>query len=424
MMLSICAGKNPSLFFVISILALVVFSCSDDRSSSSTEPTASGLELFQLLSPVQTGISFNARGQLLYPGDDTGLYSNISGLAVGDINNDGLPDLFFSGGRGNSRLYLNNGDFSFEDITASSGIKDEGVNNADNQGVNMVDINGDGWLDIYILKTGLRGNFKQQKFTRDGANLLYINQKDNTFREEASKYGLDIIGLSHTANFFDYDGDGDLDVYMIQTGEPGSTFSFSYYEAPPRSPWLNDQFLENQNGRFVDVREKVGLPYRRNIGLSVSVGDVNNDGFGDIYVANDFFGPDFFYLNNGDKTFSEKRESYFTKTPMSAMGSDFADINNDGWVDLFVGEMMPATHRRQKLNLVPFSIEIYDKLEAEGTPQYTRNMLQVNEGGKWFRDIGLFAGVHATEWSWSSFFFDADNDGFKDLYIANGILRI
>ena len=389
-----------------------------NKELETTEPA-----LFELIPPGKSKVTFNAEGRLLYPGDLTGLYSNISGTAVGDINNDGLPDLFFSGGRGNSRLYLNLGNFKFQDITASAGIRDANVNNADNQGVNMVDINGDGWLDIYILKTGITGNFKEQQFNKDGANLLFINQKDSTFKEEASKYGLDIIGLSHTANFFDYDGDGDLDVYMIQTGEPGSAFNFSYYEAPPRSKWLNDLFLENQAGKFVDVTQKAGLPNLRSIGLSVSVGDVNNDGFSDVYVANDFFGPDFFYINNGDRTFSRSLNDFFTKTPMSAMGSDFADINNDGWMDLFVGEMMPSGSKRQKVNLVPFSIEIYNKLEEQGNPQYARNMLQINQAGTSFRDIGFMADVFATEWSWSSFFFDADNDGFKDLFVANGILR-
>ena len=389
-----------------------------DRLSASTTPT-----LFEPYPAARTGLHFNVNGSLLYKGDNSGLLSNVSGVAVGDINNDGLPDLFFSGGPGNSGLFLNEGNFKFRDITQSAGLIDARKNNADNEGVNMVDINGDGWLDIYILKTGLTGNFKKQEFNADGANLLFINQQNNTFKEAASKYGLDLVGLSHTANFFDYDADGDLDVYMGYTGEPGAAFSFPYYKSPPRSRWLNDQFLENKDQRFVDVRKKVGLPYERNIALSVSIGDVNNDGYGDIYVANDFFGRDFFYLNNGDKTFSDKGSEYFTKVPMSAMGSDFADINNDGYLDLFVGEMMPVGHYRQKLNLVPFSIEIYNKLLAENMPQYTRNMLQINQGGNRFRDIGLLADVFATEWSWSSFFFDADNDGHKDLYVANGILR-
>ncbi len=413
------------IFFLLFLLSLFVQSCQKDAAD---EAHARLIEkqaepLFEAYLADRTGLNFNTGGELLYPGDNTGLLSNVSGVAAGDINNDGLPDLLFSGGRGNSGLFLNEGNFKFRDITRSAGLIDARRNNADNEGVNMVDVNGDGWLDIYILKTGLTGNFKKQEFNSDGANLLFINQKDNTFKEQAQQYGLDLVGLSHTANFFDYDADGDLDVYMGYTAEPGAAFSFPYYNSPPRSRWLNDQFLENVNGRFVDVRQKAGLPYERNVALSVSIGDVNNDGFGDIYVANDFFGRDFFFLNNGDKTFSRKLNPYFTKTPMSAMGSDFADINNDGFIDLFTGEMMPHTHARQKLNLVPFSIEIYNKLIAEGMPQYTRNMLQLNQQGQYFRDIGMLAGVYATEWSWSSFFFDADNDGYKDLYVANGILR-
>lgn len=417
-------SSKRKILLLSSLLFFTLFpSCNQSPSSAEDGKKETTIQLFQLKQPPETGLNFNLTGEKLLPGDNTGLTSNVSAVAVGDINNDGLPDLFFSGGVAPSALYLNGGDFKFRDITHSSGIMDHAEGMADNEGVNFVDINGDGYLDIYILKTGITGNFSRQQFTDHGANLLYINQGDNTFVEQASKYGLNLIGLSHTANFFDYDGDGDLDVYMVYTGEPGAAFSFPYYEAPPRSRWLNDQFLENTGDRFVDVREKAGLPYVRNIGLSVAVGDVNNDGFSDIYVANDFFGPDFFYLNNGDKTFREARSEYFTKTPMSAMGSDFADINNDGWLDLFVGEMMPESHRRQKVNLVPFSIEIYNKLRDQGNPQYTRNMLQLNKGGKRFRDIGLLAGVHATEWSWSSFFFDADNDGLKDLYVANGILR-
>ena len=397
--------------------------CTKEETYEETKKTKVEPPLFELLQPAQTGIRFNLGGQLLFKGDPTGLFSNVSAVAAGDINNDGLPDLFFSGGHQNSGLFLNEGGFKFKDITASAGIRDEGEKFSDTEGVNFVDVNGDGLLDIYVLKTGLTGNFKTGQFNKDGSNLLFLNQGNNKFKEAANQFGLDLIGLSHTANFFDYDADGDLDVYMAYTGEPGAAFSFPYYEKPPRSKWLNDQFLENRNGKFVDVRQKVGLPFERNIALSVSVGDVNNDGFGDIYVANDFFGRDFFFLNNGNKTFSDSHADYFTGAPMSAMGSDFSDINNDGWLDLFVGEMMPPSSARQKQNLIPFSINIYNRLQRERKPQFTRNMLQLNQGGSGFRDVGLLAGVHASEWSWSSFFFDADNDGHKDLFVANGILR-
>jgi hypothetical protein len=409
--------------YVLLFSVFIFTACSAPEIESNGEEAVTGIQLFELYRPLQTGLNFKTQGKILHPMDNTGLLSGGSGVAVGDINNDGLPDLFFSGGLNNSALFLNEGNLKFRDITQSAGIIDAGPKMAHSEGVNMVDINGDGFLDIYVLKSGLDGNFNTLQFNRYGANLLFINQGDNTFVEEGAKYGLDLIGLSQTANFFDYDADGDLDVYLVHTPEPGAAFSFPYYNKKPASPVLNDQFLENTGNRFVDVREKAGILYERNVGLSASVADVNNDGYPDIYVANDFFGRDFFYLNNGDKTFSEKLDAFFTKTPMSAMGSDFADINNDGWLDLFVGEMMPETHRRQKLNLVPFSLEIYNKLLAENKAQYTRNMLQINRGGTGFRDIGLLAGVYATEWSWSSFFFDADNDGFQDLFVANGIRR-
>jgi hypothetical protein len=418
--------KNRMISFKYYIFLFSVFiftACSAPEIDSNGEDDVTEIKLFELYRPLQTGLNFKTKGQILHPMDNTGLLSGGSGVAVGDINNDGLPDLFFSGGLNNSALFLNEGNLKFRDITQSAGIIDAGPKIALSEGVNMVDVNGDGYLDIYVLKSGLDGNFNTMQFNRYGANMLFINQGDNTFVEEGAKYGLDVIGLSQTANFFDYDADGDLDVYLVHTPEPGAAFSFPYYNKKPASPVLNDQFLENTGNRFVDAREKAGILYQRNVGLSASVTDVNNDGYADIYVTNDFFGRDFFYLNNGDKTFSEKLDAFFSKTPMSAMGSDFADINNDGWMDLFVGEMMPETHRRQKLNLVPFSLEIYNKLLAENKAQYTRNMLQINRGGTSFRDIGLLSGVHATEWSWSSFFFDADNDGLQDLFVANGIRR-
>lgn len=416
-------GLNSLLQYFPLFVFLSFAACSTTEKEGENGADEAEFALFELYRPLQTGLNFKTKGQILHPMDNTGLLSGGSGVAIGDINNDGLPDLFFSGGLNNSALFLNEGDLKFTDITQSAGLIDAGPNIARSEGVNMVDVNGDGLLDIYVLKSGLDGNFNTLEFNKYGANMLFINQGNNTFKEEAAKYGLDIIGLSQSANFFDYDADGDLDVYIVQTPEPGAAFSFPYYNKKPAAPILNDQFMENTGSRFVDARQKAGLLFERNVGLSVSVADVNNDGYSDIYVANDFFGRDFFYLNNGDKTFSEKLENYFTKTPMSAMGSDFADINNDGWLDLFVGEMMPETHRRQKLNLVPFSLEIYNKLLAENKAQYTRNMLQLNMAGQGFRDIGLMANVYATEWSWASFFFDADNDGFQDLFVANGIRR-
>jgi hypothetical protein len=310
--------KNRMISFKYYIFLFSVFiftACSAPEIDSNGEDDVTEIKLFELYRPLQTGLNFKTQGQILHPMDNTGLLSGGSGVAVGDINNDGLPDLFFSGGLNNSALFLNEGNLKFRDITQSAGIIDAGPKIALSEGVNMVDVNGDGYLDIYVLKSGLDGNFNTMQFNRYGANMLFINQGDNTFVEEGAKYGLDVIGLSQTANFFDYDADGDLDVYLVHTPEPGAAFSFPYYNKKPASPVLNDQFLENTGNRFVDAREKAGILYQRNVGLSASVTDVNNDGYADIYVANDFFGRDFFYLNNGDKTFSEKLDAFFFQNP-------------------------------------------------------------------------------------------------------------
>lgn len=410
-------------FLILLAITLLILACGDD-----TEPTApinpATQSLFQKIPASQSGITHQS---LSHPRDLTGLLSGGGGVAAGDINQDGLPDLLFSGGFNNCKLYLNKGNLQFDEISASAGIIDTGLNIAHSEGVNFVDVNGDGWLDIYILKNGLEYGDRRNTFTKYGANLLYINLgaegKGQTFREAGKEYGLDIIGQSTAAQFFDYDNDGDLDVYIAQTPEVGSAFSFAYYQGRPGNQWLSDLLLENVNGRFVDVSRRAGILFEKNLSLSVSVADVNNDGFLDLYVANDFFGRDFLYINEGKKRFRERHAEFFTKTAMSAMGSDFADFNGDGYEDLFVGEMMPEKHKRQKLNLVPFSIEIYDRLAAMKQSQHTRNMLQINQAGEGFRDIGLLAGVHATEWSWSAFFVDADQDGALDLFVPNGIKR-
>ena len=315
---TVLVAKKASINKLIAISLIFFIAACGNEKQAIEEPTEKvSLEAetsFRLRMPNQTGLDHKTQGAALYPMDNIGSRSGGSGIAIGDINNDGRMDIFLSGGIINAGLYLNEGNLKFKNITQSAGIKDVSNEMAMSESVNMVDVNGDGWLDLYIVKSGIAGNFEKHQYTNFGANLLYINQKDNTFKEEAAKYGLDIPGLTQAANFFDYDGDGDLDVYLIQTPEPGSAFSFPYYKAKPAAPIFNDYFLENRNGKFVDVRAKAGILYERNIGLSVSVADVNNDGFSDIYVANDFFGADFFYLNQGNKTFREARAEFFSIT--------------------------------------------------------------------------------------------------------------
>lgn len=396
-------------------VALVFTGCQE----SGSEPEAN--TPFTLIDAAHSGVTFQ-QDLALAAEDVTGLGDGGKGVAIGDVNNDGLPDLFFTGGVTHSALYLNKGNFQFEEVAEKAGIRDP-KDKGETTGVLMADVNGDGWLDIYLLKAGLQGDAEGTRFTNYGANLLYINNGDGSFTERGAQYNLNVIGFTRTANFFDYDNDGDLDVYLMNLPGPGRSLDFEYYNKPPKFKWLSDRLYENQDNYFVDVSEEAGLLFERNLGQSISVADVNNDGWLDVYVANDFFGRDFLYVNNGDKSFTERASEYFKVTSMSAMGSDFGDVNNDGKPDLFTGEMMPEGNYRQKLNLVPFSLEIYNKMARDSMRQYTRNTLQLNTEGKGYAEVGMFAGIEATEWSWGSVFADFDNDGFQDLFIANGIKR-
>ena len=405
------------------VLPLLSLGCSKDKKRPDEQITkyTNTPPLFESIPSSISGITFKGSNGIPER-DKTGLLSGGAGVVLGDIDQDGFVDILFSGGYQNCRLYKNNGDFTFSDITSISGVKDAGEGMAHTEGINFVDINGDGRLDIYLCKSGIRLD-EQKRFTDYGKNLLYINQGDGMFMESSADYGLDLIGLTSSAQFFDFDRDGDLDLYLAQLPEVGAAFNFAYYEKPPAHAVLGDRLFENRSGKYVDVSRNAGILFERNLSLSTCVIDINNDQWPDLYVANDFFGRDFLYLNQGNGTFKESHKSFFTKSPMSAMGSDAADIDNDGFEDLFVGEMMPNSHERQKTNLVPFSLDVYDRLQRIGYPQFTRNMLYTNANGKGMQEIGLMAGVHATEWSWGSLFFDADMDGRKDLLVSNGIRR-
>ena len=343
-------------------------------------------------------------------------FYNGGGVAIGDINNDGWADVYLTANQKPNQLFLNKGDFTFENISESAGI---GGNRAWSTGVTMVDINADGYLDIYVCNSGdVSGDSKQ--------NELFINQKDNTFKEEAAAYGLADKGFSTHASFFDYDKDGDLDVYLLNNSYQAiGSFDLRRNERPKRDVLGGDKLLENQDGIFVDVSEKAGI-YGSVIGfgLGVTVGDVNNDGWEDIYVSNDFFERDYLYINNSDGSFKETLTASINSISGASMGADMADINNDQKADIFVTEMLPSNYERLKSVTTFENLDKYTYNVKNGYyHQYTRNTLQLNNGDNTFSEIGRLAGVEASDWSWGALFFDMDNDGLKDLFIANGIYR-
>ncbi|HIO72535.1 MAG TPA: RNA-binding protein, partial [Flavobacteriales bacterium] len=337
---------------------------------------------------------------------------NGGGVATGDINNDGLPDIFLTGNQVKSVLYLNLSAFKFKDITAAAGIDD---GKGWTTGVCMVDINGDGFLDIYICKSG-------PEKTENRSNLLFINNGDLTFSEEGKAYNLGDAGSSTHANFFDFDNDGDLDVYILNHPEDFSkTSDIRFQMSADADSASSDKLMENVGSKFIDVTQSLGLDYTNSYGLSVCVSDVNNDGWLDIYVANDFFRPDYYYINQNGERFVEGNTTHFNKNALYSMGSDFSDVNNDGEMDLFVADMDPEGHFRRKNNDIILTMDFYKEQEnIIQFKQFSRNMLQIQNPDGTFSELGEFAGVARTDWSWSSLFFDGDNDGWKDLLVTNG----
>ncbi len=348
-------------------------------------------------------------------------FYNGGGVGLGDINNDGLLDIFFSGNLVSNKLYLNKGDFRFEDITERAGIGSEGVWTT---GVSIVDINGDGLLDIYICKSGPPGGEKRH-------NELFINNGDLTFAERSKEYGLADEGLSTHAAFFDFDKDGDIDCYLLNNSiRAVGGYDLRKDQRNIPDPEGGNKLYRNDNGKFVDVSQQAGI-YTSAIGfgLGVTIGDINKDGWQDIYVSNDFFEKDYLYINNHDGTFTESLEELLREISLGSMGADLADINNDGFPEIFVTEMLPETDERLK---TAAQFEKWDKYQLSVQQgyyhQFSRNTLQLNNGpgpGEKlsFSEVSRMAGVHATDWSWGALIFDMDNDGFKDIFVANGIYK-
>jgi len=388
---------------------------------SACQKEHTGRKRFRVLDAGQTGIYFLNQ---LEPTEEWNIieylyFYNGGGLAVGDVNNDSLPDLFFTANTLPNALYLNEGQMQFKEVTQEAGLSGEGNWST---GAAMADVNGDGWLDIYLCQVG---EYK----SRLGRNELYINNRDGTFSEQAAAYGLDFQGFSTQAAFFDYDRDGDLDCYLLNHSvhSPENYTPSSIRERADEK--AGDRLLENQDGKFVDVTSKSGLYSSRvGFGLGVAVSDLNNDGWPDLYISNDFHENDYLYLNQGDGTFWDVTEEALGHTSTFSMGNDIADFNNDGRTDILSLDMKPDDEAVLKASVGADPFNIYQFKRSYGYHhQFPRNMLQLNqgvlEGVPRFSEIGQLAGVAATDWSWTPLFVDMDNDGRKDLFISNGIWR-
>jgi hypothetical protein len=346
-------------------------------------------------------------------------FNNGAGVAAGDINNDGLTDLYFTSSQDDNKLYLNRGNLRFEDITDAAGV----AGTSDwKTGVTMADVNGDGLLDIYVCAVG---NYKGL----EGKNQLFINRGNLTFKDEAHDYGLDFQGFSTQAAFFDYDMDGDLDMYLLNHSVHTTRSYGGVALRLDNDTRAGDRLYRNEeaNGKriFYDITLEAGI-YSSQIGygLGVNICDINNDAFPDIYVSNDFHENDYLYINNGNGTFSERLTELLAHTSRSSMGNDVGDFNNDGQLDVMVLDMLPDEEQIRKQSGGEDDYELFELKRKYGyNYQFVRNTLQLNLGGGIFSEIGRLAGIYSTDWSWSPLFCDVDNDGWKDLFITNGIYR-
>lgn len=388
------------------------------------QPTDKSSSLFSKMDAIETGIDFQNKVENTA---DFNIFSyrnfyNGGGVAIGDINNDGLADIYFTANMGENKLYLNKGNWEFEDITATAGLAEE---NKWSTGVALVDINADGYLDVYVCNAGFMEGTDQK-------NSLFINNGDLTFTEEAAKYGLAENGYTTHAAFFDYDLDGDLDAYILNNSfMPVNTLNYNnrrelYAEDWPVADFLKgggDKLLRNEDGKFVDVTKEAGI-YGSLIGfgLGITVGDVNGDLLPDMYVSNDFYERDYLYINQGDGTFKEEIKQWMQHLSLASMGADMADINNDGYPEIFVTEMLPASDYRRKTTILFENYNIYaEKVRRDFYHQYMQNTLQLNNQDQTFSEIAYYSGVAASDWSWGALLFDMDNDGYRDIYVCNGV---
>lgn len=401
-------------FFLLIVSLCFFFSCR----------TKSDETLFNLV--TGTGINFNNKvtDGKLENGFTYRNYYNGGGVAIGDLDNDGLPDVFFTSNMGENQLYKNKGDFKFEDVTEASGIKQDSMWST---GVVMVDINHDGWLDIYVCNAGHMKDANRR-------NKLYINNKNFKFTESAAAYGLNISAYTTQATFFDYDLDGDLDCFMINNSPmPINDLGYVNKRDLPDKDWPIANFLKgggdhlfrNDNNHFTEVTKETGIHGGLiSFGLGISIGDVNNDGWPDIYVANDSYERDYMYINQKKGTFRDDFEKCFSQASLSSMGCDIADLNNDGYPEIFTTDMLPEGDYRLKTLGSFDNIDFFrKKVGQDFYYQYMKNCLQLNNKNGTFSDVANICGVEATDWSWGALMFDADNDGWNDIYVCNGVNR-
>ena len=400
--------------FAALLLLMLMFSCSETEDYTIQAVDTSTVKIFEKLPPAETGIDFrndiresDEFNYLLYDG----IYQG-AGVGVADFNNDGLQDIYFAGNMVPDRLYINKGNFQFEDIT-----KEARINKGQNwsTGVEIADVNGDGYQDIYVSKFLLVDNASRK-------NRLYINNGDLTFKESAEEYGIADIGYSIMSNFFDYDLDGDLDLYVCN--QPPNHTQLRQQNKGKINYGYTDRLYRNEgNGKFTDVTIAAGVE-NYSFSLSATVGDLNNDGWPDIYLANDYEEPDALYQNNGDGTFTNVAFDRIKHMSNFSMGSDIADFNNDGWLDIFTADMVAADNSRLKTNMSGMNPEKFWSLANNGYHfQYMFNALQLNNGNNTFSEVAQLSGTSNTDWSWAPLFVDFDNDGWKDLIVTNGMLR-
>lgn len=408
-------------FFYLLLVTSFLGACSQQEKPLENVATAEDEPsdyLFEKVSSAHSGVTFKNVVEEKFENyfDFFAYIYNGGGIAIGDINNDGLPDLYFTGNEVPNKLYLNQGDLKFKDISKSAGV---GGGDGWHNGVNMVDINNDGLMDIYICRGGWQDTDAQRK------NLLFINQGDLTFKEEAATYGLDEIGYSNQAVFFDMDNDNDLDAFIINRPDsfylPLNVMASRKLNAPDHN---RDKLYINENGKFREAGLEAGITNNYGYALSVVAADINQDGYADLFISNDYADGDYLYINQKDGTFKEEIKKATNHISLYSMGADIADINNDGLEDLMVMEMRPEDYKRSKVSMPSMNVDGFNAMVNHGMhKQYMHNMLHLNQGNGFFSEIAQLAGMSQTDWSWAVLASDFNNDGNRDLFVSNGFRR-